>query len=70
MRQVLVSGMALFVVAASAWADPLDAMEGYAERGTPPAIPGAGAVAAWVLDYALFALVVVALGWFFMRGGG
>ena len=55
---------------ARVWADPLDAMEGYAERGTPPVIPGAESVALWVLDYALFALVVVALGWMFVRRGG
>ncbi len=65
-----VAVLAALFVAAPVWADPLDAMEGYAERGAPPAIPGVGGVAVWVFDYALFAVLVVGLGWLLVRHAG
>ncbi|RMH52739.1 MAG: hypothetical protein D6682_01360 [Zetaproteobacteria bacterium] len=63
-------GVALFGPLASALADPLDQGEGYATRGVAPSMLDRGDVALLLVDYGVFALAVVALGWVALRRPG
>ncbi len=63
----LLLGVATTLGASSSWADPLDTGEAYVDRAAPPAWMDKIDFGLLLVDYGIFALTIVAMGWLLIK---